>query len=116
MSLYSVLSLVLLLLYSLVVTRIQNRALPTQINAGQSTIDKSGKYNIQVRIKLDTLTQGNSRDYESFAAGASFVPLIMVILFAATTNMVSYLIFVYLLSCDSYLLTSCALNLIFLFM
>lgn len=66
----------------------ENRALPTQINAGQSTIDKSGKYNIQVKIKLDTLTQGNSRDYESFAAGASFVPLIMVILFAATTRMV----------------------------
>jgi len=66
----------------------ENRALPTQINAGQSTIDKSGKYNIQVRIKLDTLTQGNRRDYESFAAGASFVPLIIVILFAATTRMV----------------------------
>ena len=62
--------------------------LPTQINAGQSSIDKSGKYNIQVKIKLDDLTQENSRDYESFAAGASFVPLVMVIFFAATTRMV----------------------------
>jgi len=66
----------------------ENRALPTQINAGQSSIDKSGKYNIQVKIKLDDLSQGNSRDYESFAAGASFVPLVMVIFFAATTRMV----------------------------
>jgi len=113
LSLYCVLSLWYCRFSILSSISIQNRALPTQINAGQSTIDKSGKYNIQVRIKLDTLTQGNSRDYESFAAGASFVPLIIVILFAATTNMVSI---VYLLSCDSYLLTSYAFNLIFLFM
>lgn len=65
-----------------------NRALPTQIDAGQSVIDKSGRYNIQVRIRLDTVVNGNSRDYESFAAGASFVPLIMVIVFAASTKMV----------------------------
>ena len=89
------------LLYSFFDISIQNRALPAQINAGQSTIDKSGKYNIQVRIKLDTLTQGNSRDYESFAAGASFVPLIIVILFAATTRMVSYITYVYFMSFTS---------------
>jgi hypothetical protein len=63
--------------------------LPTQVNAGQATIEKSGKHNIQVKISLDDIVQGKSRDYESFAAGASFVPLIIVIFFAATTKMVS---------------------------
>ena len=44
-----------------------------------------------MRISLDDIVQGNSRDYESFAAGASFVPLIIVIFFAATTKMVRYI-------------------------
>lgn len=38
---------------------------------------------------LDGDENENNSDYQSFAAGASFVPLVMVIFFAATTKMVS---------------------------
>jgi hypothetical protein len=38
---------------------------------------------------LDGDENENDSDYQSFAAGASFVPLVMVIFFAATTKMVS---------------------------
>eukprot|EP00571_Detonula_confervacea_P007203 CAMPEP_0172328688 /NCGR_PEP_ID=MMETSP1058-20130122/60477_1 /TAXON_ID=83371 /ORGANISM="Detonula confervacea, Strain CCMP 353" /LENGTH=1233 /DNA_ID=CAMNT_0013045815 /DNA_START=448 /DNA_END=4149 /DNA_ORIENTATION=- len=66
----------------------ENRALPVTLNAGQASIEKSGTYNIKVKIRLDTIANENDRDYESFAAGASFVPLVMVLLFTVTTKMV----------------------------
>ena len=66
----------------------ENRELPATLNAGQATIDNSGTHNIKVKISLDSTENENDRNYESFAAGASFVPLVIVILFAATTKMV----------------------------
>lgn len=66
----------------------ESRALPATLNAGQTTIDNSGTHNIKVKISLDSTENANDRNYESFAAGASFVPLMIVILFAATTQMV----------------------------
>lgn len=65
------------------------RALPTSIAAGTAVVDNSGTHNVKVRIMLDALINENDRDYESFNAGASFVPLVIVIFFAATTQMVS---------------------------
>jgi len=41
-----------------------------------------------VKIYLDALEQENDRDYQSFAPGASFAPLVMVILFAVVTKQV----------------------------
>mmetsp|Transcript_14592 Transcript_14592/g.25706 ORF Transcript_14592/g.25706 Transcript_14592/m.25706 type:complete len:706 (-) Transcript_14592:682-2799(-) len=70
------------------VNLMSNRALPATLEAGTATFDKSGTYTIKVKISLDTVEEENDRDYESFAAGASFVPLVMVIVFAATTKMV----------------------------
>jgi len=69
----------------------ESRALPATLNAGQTTIDNSGTHNIKVKISLDSTENANDLNYESFAAGASFVPLVIVILFAATTQMVRLL-------------------------
>lgn len=65
-----------------------SRALPTELAAGQATIDKTGTYKIEVKINLDSTESSSDRDYESFAPGASFAPLVIVIFFAATTKMV----------------------------
>ena len=65
-----------------------SRALPSTVAAGTAVVDNSGTHKVQVKITLDAETNENERDYQSFAAGASFVPLIIVILFAATTKMV----------------------------
>lgn len=67
----------------------ESRALPSSIEAGTTiTVDSSGSHNVKVEIMLDALVADDNRDYVSFAAGASFVPLVMVIVFAATTKMV----------------------------
>ena len=65
-----------------------SRALPSTLAAGTAVVDNSGTHKVQVKITLDAQTNEDERDYQSFAAGASFVPLIIVILFAATTKMV----------------------------
>ncbi|KAL7452746.1 hypothetical protein ACHAWC_004463 [Mediolabrus comicus] len=66
----------------------EHRALPTTLEAGTATVYNSGSHNIAVKIKVDDMKNENERDYESFASGASFVPLLMVMIFAATTHMV----------------------------
>ena len=65
-----------------------NRALPTTLAAGTTAFGGSGTHNVKVKITLDKLLSEEERDYQSFAAGASFVPLVIVIAFAATTKMV----------------------------
>jgi len=65
----------------------ESRALPTSIEAGDATVSNTGTHNIAVRVMLDGNNDGSdSRDYQSFNAGASFVPLIMVLFFAMTTQ------------------------------
>lgn len=66
----------------------KHRALPTTLEAGTAAVYNSGSHNIVVKVKVDEMKSENERDYESFAAGASFVPLLMVMLLAATTHMV----------------------------
>lgn len=65
-----------------------SRALPTQLAAGRTQLDSSGTHKIEVKITLDDANHDADREYESFAAGASFVPLVLVVFFAATTKMV----------------------------
>jgi len=66
----------------------KHRALPTTLEAGRAVVYNSGSHNIAVKVKVDEMKNENERDYESFAPGASFVPLLMVMAFAATTHMV----------------------------
>jgi len=70
------------------VNLMKSRALPSTLEAGTATIDKSGTHTIKVKISLDETSDESDRAYESFNAGASFVPLVFVIFFAATTKMV----------------------------
>mmetsp|Transcript_7379 Transcript_7379/g.13926 ORF Transcript_7379/g.13926 Transcript_7379/m.13926 type:complete len:823 (+) Transcript_7379:121-2589(+) len=65
-----------------------SRALPTSLNAGISTVEKSGEHVVEVKVQLDEVTAENDRAYRSFNAGASFVPLIFVLVLASTTQMV----------------------------
>ena len=84
-----------------------NDGLPTTLDAGVTSIPQSGSHTITVEIQLvlegDTTattssssnnssaihsTSTNSREYQSFAPGASFAPLAVVVGLAAMTNMV----------------------------
>lgn len=64
------------------------RSLPSVISCGVATMASSGTHTVGVTVKVDDLQTGNQREYQSFAAGASFTPLIIVLLFASTTQMV----------------------------
>lgn len=66
-----------------------SRDLPTTISCGYGTMDTSGTHVVGVKVTVDDSTSSSERDYQSFAAGASFVPLIVVLVVAATTHMVS---------------------------
>jgi hypothetical protein len=68
------------------------RDLPTSISCGFGSMDASGKHTVGVKVTVDDFSSENSRDYQSFAAGASFVPLILVLVIAGTTHMVSLLL------------------------
>jgi hypothetical protein len=65
-----------------------SRSLPSSINCGAATLASSGTHTVGVTVKVDDFQSGNEREYQSFAAGASFVPLIIILLFASTTHMV----------------------------
>lgn len=66
-----------------------SRALPKALPVGSSSVSQSGTHVIGVKISLDGVVKEDQKDYQSFGKGASFVPLLMVILFASTTQMVS---------------------------
>ena len=65
------------------------RSLPTALDVGLSSVERSGSHTIEVKVTVDDVDAENVREYQSFSAGSSFVPLILVLLFASTTQMVS---------------------------
>jgi len=65
-----------------------SRALPSEINAGTASVSNSGTHTIEVVVSVDDIESGASRDYQSFNKGASFAPLVVVLVFAVTTHMV----------------------------
>ena len=67
------------------------RELPSSISCGFGTMDTSGKHVVSVKVTVDAFETESERDYQSFASGASFVPLVIVLLLASTTHMVSEL-------------------------
>lgn len=66
----------------------ESRALPTIISCGSAVVDTSGSHTIGVTVKIDESTSSNEEEYQSFVAGVSFIPLIIILLFAATTHKV----------------------------
>ena len=66
-----------------------SRELPTSIDAGAIKVDKGGRYTIEVILSVDSSEESTSESYEAYAAGVAIIPLIMVLVFAITTQMVS---------------------------
>lgn len=64
------------------------RELPTEIDAGVIEVSKRGSNNITVVLELDGATISAEHSYESYAPGVSIIPLILVLLLAASTRMV----------------------------
>ncbi|KAL3797966.1 hypothetical protein HJC23_013204 [Cyclotella cryptica] len=67
---------------------VESRALPQVIDCGTATVTSSGTHTIGVTVKVDESESSSDRDYQSFKAGTSFIPLIVVLVLAATTQMV----------------------------
>lgn len=68
---------------------VESRALPQLLNCGTATVTSSGTHTIGVNVKVDETEISYDKDYQSFKAGTSFIPLVVVLVLAATTQMVS---------------------------
>ena len=90
------------------------RELPSSISCGFGTMDTTGKHVVSVKVTIDAFESDSDRDYQSFASGASFVPLIIVLLLAGTTHMVSELTIRGSDSSDWYILTVLTLPFFFI--
>ena len=66
----------------------ESRALPAAMNCGVGTVTSSGAHDIGVVVKIDESESSYSETYYSFSGGASFIPLIVILILAATTQMV----------------------------
>ena len=64
--------------------------LPTSIEAGELKIPDSGRHTITVNLYIDESEASVNDDYETFQAGASIVPLLVVLVLAMTTQMVEF--------------------------
>lgn len=69
------------------------RVLPTTIAAGEITSQSSGTYTITVELLLDGITTTVEATYESFTSGVSVIPLVLILVLAATTHMVEVSLF-----------------------
>ncbi|KAL7518451.1 hypothetical protein ACHAWX_003274, partial [Stephanocyclus meneghinianus] len=67
---------------------VESRALPQAIDCGTAAVSSSGTQTIGVNVKVDASKSSYDRDYQSFKAGTSFIPLLVVLILAATTQMV----------------------------
>jgi len=55
-------------------------------------VPSTGTHTVEVKLTIDGVDSSGDRTYMSFAGGASFIPLIVVIFLAATTRMVSVIV------------------------
>ena len=72
--------------------------LPTEIDAGFISVDSSGSHTVFVRFSGTTGVDGDQSvetdaTYQSYAAGVSIIPLIVVLVMAMTTQMVEFSLF-----------------------
>jgi hypothetical protein len=65
------------------------RELPESIDAGTIKVEKGGRYTIEVVLTVDAVEASTSNSFEAYAAGVAIIPLLVVLLFAVTTHMVS---------------------------
>jgi len=65
------------------------RELPSEIEVGEISVGSRGRHEIVVLLSLGDSSLEPSGEYESYAAGVSIIPLIVVLVLAASTRMVS---------------------------
>lgn len=64
------------------------KLLPSSIDVGEVTSPGTGRHTITVELVLDGVTTTVEGSYESFPSGVSMIPLIIILLLAATTHLV----------------------------
>lgn len=64
------------------------KLLPSSIDVGEVTSPGSGRRTISVELVLDGVTVTVDGSYESFQSGVSLIPLFIILLLAATTQLV----------------------------
>jgi len=64
------------------------RELPTSVEAGDISVSSSGSHTILVVLSVDEDSADTEGSYQSFGAGASLIPLIVVLILAMTTRQV----------------------------
>lgn len=64
------------------------RELPSTLAVGEIEVGSNGRHQIVVSLTLGDTFFEASGEYESYAAGVSIIPLILILILAATTHMV----------------------------
>lgn len=64
------------------------RELPTELEVGQFKVDNRGRHEVLVELTHGSAKITVSAEYESYAAGVAIIPLLVVLVMAATTQMV----------------------------
>ena len=68
------------------------RVLPTEIDAGEVLIGGRGKHSISVQMLVGTSDVTVGDDYMGYKSGVSLIPLLVVLLLAITTQLVSVIV------------------------
>ena len=66
-----------------------NRTLPTSLDVGSISVSSTGRHSIEVILSVDSSQESTSGDYQAYGSGAAIVPLIVVLVLAIATRMVS---------------------------
>lgn len=64
------------------------RDLPDSFQTGSVTVSERGTYTITVRLTIDESEIVTESTYQAYPAGVSIIPLLVVLILAATTHMV----------------------------
>ena len=64
------------------------RELPLELEVGEIKVLSNGRHKIVVYLTLGETSFEASNEYESYAAGVSIIPLLLILVVAATTHMV----------------------------
>jgi hypothetical protein len=77
------------------------RELPSSIDVGTILVPKGGRYTVQVILTLDDFSVDTSTEIEAYGSGVAILPLLVILVLAVWTNMVSRKLAFVPFSCDS---------------
>ena len=93
---------------------VEHYSLPATLFAGSAALDGGGRYDIKVVVELDAIAAEFTREYICFDARHSLWPLVIIIIFAITTGMVSVFVCLFVCCCMIMIYTSfCYIILLF---